>query len=112
MMEAVQTSETLANLHQSTRRYNPEESHLHYTFFSPNLYKKITLLLQTKQVSVAVTPYTCFQEVQHQPSGYSESLVLFSLSNGNPGYACLFVVYLRAANNSDYKTSDITMVSE
>jgi hypothetical protein len=29
MMEAVQTSETLVNLHQSTRRYNPEDSHLH-----------------------------------------------------------------------------------
>jgi hypothetical protein len=28
MMEAVQTSETLVNSHQSTRRYNPEDSHL------------------------------------------------------------------------------------
>jgi hypothetical protein len=28
VMEAVQTSETLVNLHQSTRRYNPEDSHL------------------------------------------------------------------------------------
>jgi hypothetical protein len=28
MMEVVQTSETSANLHQSTRRYNPADSHL------------------------------------------------------------------------------------
>jgi hypothetical protein len=28
MMEAVQTSEMLVNLYQSTRRYNPEGSHL------------------------------------------------------------------------------------
>jgi hypothetical protein len=27
-MEAVQTSEALANLYQSTRSYNPEDSHL------------------------------------------------------------------------------------
>jgi hypothetical protein len=30
MMEAVRSSETLVNLYQSTRRYNPEGSHLHY----------------------------------------------------------------------------------
>jgi hypothetical protein len=29
MMEAVQTSETSVNLYQSTRRYNPEDGHLH-----------------------------------------------------------------------------------
>jgi hypothetical protein len=29
MMEAVQTSETSVNLHESTRRNNPENSHLH-----------------------------------------------------------------------------------
>jgi hypothetical protein len=29
MMEAVQTSETSVNSHQSTQRYNPEDSHLH-----------------------------------------------------------------------------------
>jgi hypothetical protein len=28
-MEAVQTSEAVVNSHQSTRRYNPEDSHLH-----------------------------------------------------------------------------------
>jgi hypothetical protein len=29
MMEPVQTSETFVNSHQSTRRYKPEDSHLH-----------------------------------------------------------------------------------
>jgi hypothetical protein len=29
MMEAVQTSETLVNSYQSTRRYNPEDGNLH-----------------------------------------------------------------------------------
>jgi hypothetical protein len=29
MMEAARTSETLVNFYQSTRRYNPEDSHLH-----------------------------------------------------------------------------------
>jgi hypothetical protein len=29
MMEAARSSETLGNSHQTTRRYNPEDSHLH-----------------------------------------------------------------------------------
>jgi hypothetical protein len=29
MMEAASTSETLLNFGQTTRRYNPEDSHLH-----------------------------------------------------------------------------------
>jgi hypothetical protein len=29
MMEAVQISQTSVNSHQSTRRYNPEDGHLH-----------------------------------------------------------------------------------
>jgi hypothetical protein len=29
MMEAARTSETLVNYYQTTRRYNPEDSHLH-----------------------------------------------------------------------------------
>jgi hypothetical protein len=33
MMEAVQTSETLVNLYQSARRYNPEDSHLPNSLF-------------------------------------------------------------------------------
>jgi hypothetical protein len=30
MMEAERTSETLVNLYQTTRRYNPEDSHLRH----------------------------------------------------------------------------------
>jgi hypothetical protein len=29
MMEAIMTSETQVNIHQSNLRYNPEDSHLH-----------------------------------------------------------------------------------
>jgi hypothetical protein len=29
MMEAARTSETLVNFYQTTRHYNPEDSHLH-----------------------------------------------------------------------------------
>jgi hypothetical protein len=29
MMEAARSSETLLNFYQTTRRYNPEDSHLH-----------------------------------------------------------------------------------
>jgi hypothetical protein len=32
MMEAARTSETLVNFYQTTRRYNPEDSHLHTSF--------------------------------------------------------------------------------
>jgi hypothetical protein len=41
MMEAARTSETLVNFYQTTRRYNPEDSHLH-TYSHENLksYKK------------------------------------------------------------------------
>jgi hypothetical protein len=31
MMEAARTSEMLINFYQTTRRYNPEDSHLHST---------------------------------------------------------------------------------
>jgi hypothetical protein len=30
MMEAARTSETLVNFYQTTRRYNPQDSHLSY----------------------------------------------------------------------------------
>jgi hypothetical protein len=31
MMEGARTSETLVNFYQTTRRYNPQDSHLHET---------------------------------------------------------------------------------
>jgi hypothetical protein len=33
MMEAASTSETLVNFYQTTRRYNPEDSHLQILIF-------------------------------------------------------------------------------
>jgi hypothetical protein len=33
MMEATRSSETLVNFYQTTRRYNPEDSHLSQMFF-------------------------------------------------------------------------------
>jgi hypothetical protein len=35
MMEAARTSETLVNFYQTTRRYNPEDSHLGKAVYSP-----------------------------------------------------------------------------
>jgi hypothetical protein len=43
VMEAVQTSETLVNLHQSTRRCNPEDSHLFHRRQNLKSYIKIVL---------------------------------------------------------------------
>jgi hypothetical protein len=34
MMEAERTTETLVNVYQTTRRYNPEDSHLRTVFYS------------------------------------------------------------------------------
>jgi hypothetical protein len=44
MMEAARTSETLVNFYQTTRRYNPEDSHLR-THHRENLksYNKVCL---------------------------------------------------------------------
>jgi hypothetical protein len=34
MMQAVSTSETSVNFYQTTQRYNPEDSHLQFLWFS------------------------------------------------------------------------------
>jgi hypothetical protein len=44
MMEAARTSETLVNFYQTTRRYNPEDSHLPVN----SLLNKIKLIENTK----------------------------------------------------------------
>jgi hypothetical protein len=43
MMEAARTSETLVTFYQTTRRYNPEDSHLH-THRRENLRSYVLLL--------------------------------------------------------------------
>jgi hypothetical protein len=45
MMEAVQTSETSVNSYQSTLRYNPEDSHLHYEKLFYILCKSVSLVV-------------------------------------------------------------------
>jgi hypothetical protein len=41
MMEAARTSETLVNFYQTTRRYNPEDSHLDNTVSHFNFHEKL-----------------------------------------------------------------------
>jgi hypothetical protein len=48
MMEAVQTSEALVNLYQSTRRCNPEDGHLH-THRRENLKSYFVIVLKKNQ---------------------------------------------------------------
>jgi hypothetical protein len=47
MMEAASTFETPINFYQTTRRYNPEDSHLH-TRRRENLRYYLTLFILTK----------------------------------------------------------------
>jgi hypothetical protein len=48
MMEAARTSETLVNFYQTTRRYNPEDSHLR-THRRENLKSYVTNVLGMKK---------------------------------------------------------------
>jgi hypothetical protein len=50
MMEAARTSETLVNFYQTTRRYNPEDSHLR-THRRENL-KPYVSILNVRMVSL------------------------------------------------------------
>jgi hypothetical protein len=50
MMEAARTSETLVNFYQTTQRYNPEDSHLHYVSI-------IMEFLLSEQICVAAVPW-------------------------------------------------------
>jgi hypothetical protein len=40
MMEAASPSEKLVNVYQTTRRYNPEDSHLNFRYLSTVLIQK------------------------------------------------------------------------
>jgi hypothetical protein len=64
MMETVRTSDTLANLRQSTRRYNPNDSHFQiYICFHPALFlelrsRSFSYKLTQEFLSHRVTPVT------------------------------------------------------
>jgi hypothetical protein len=59
MMEAVQTSETSVNSYQSTRRYNPEDSHLRSL---PCLQKPATGPY-SEQDEISLHPYIFFHKI-------------------------------------------------
>jgi hypothetical protein len=62
-MEAVKTSETLVNLHQPTRRYNPEDSHLH-TYRREDLKSKVCLIPRCLRSHVNSIPHpSCLAHV-------------------------------------------------
>jgi hypothetical protein len=78
MMEAARTSETLVNFYQTTRRYNPEDSHLH-TPRRENLksyLERESKILCSKKFSLqlsimvfwVVTPLTTFRRNVSSPS--------------------------------------------
>jgi hypothetical protein len=59
MMEAARTSETLVNLYQTTRCYNPEDSHLQVICIIATAYKrkswsKIVFFLEMRKVSAVL----------------------------------------------------------
>jgi hypothetical protein len=54
MMEAERTSETLVNFYQTTRRYNPEDSHLR-THHCENL--KSYLIFMLSKTFLALRPF-------------------------------------------------------
>jgi hypothetical protein len=48
MMEAVSTSESLVNFYQTTRRYNPEDSHLYTKIISLNNVNQLIFVMVTR----------------------------------------------------------------
>jgi hypothetical protein len=80
MMEAARTSETLVNVYQTTRCYNPEDSHLRMVFFYKELTFKLNHSTQVSQIiwndqnrsnhTEQFRGINCFQLLQ---SGYHDS---------------------------------------
>jgi hypothetical protein len=58
MMEAARTSETLVNFYQTTRRYNPEDSHLR-THGRENLKSYLLIVLSAKGTVFLVSLSDC-----------------------------------------------------
>jgi hypothetical protein len=48
MMEAARTSETLVNFYQTTRRYNPEDSHLLIKVCFNKLFQQLCAITEEK----------------------------------------------------------------
>jgi hypothetical protein len=67
MMEAARTSETLVNFYQTTRRYNPEDSHLYMVYLTT---------LFNSSLSTA-----CFYQEVNQPD--REGVVKFTKSEAS-----------------------------
>jgi hypothetical protein len=55
MMEAARTSETLVNFYQTTRRYNPEDSHIHGRYL---IEIKLGITMKTSQAHIMVANIT------------------------------------------------------
>jgi hypothetical protein len=64
MMEAASTSETLVNFYQTTRRYNPEDSHLQIAIYCRNTYEFKLLKYVIKQHKVWGTINLCNSKVR------------------------------------------------
>jgi hypothetical protein len=57
MMEAARTSETLVNFYQTTRHYNPEDSHL-YTHRRENLKSYLTVIVEPPSTRIYIGSVT------------------------------------------------------
>jgi hypothetical protein len=72
MMEAASTSETLVNFYQTTRRYNPEDSHLHPS-------KRCTLIIIIIIISQWIKTKQMKSITQHRRQTHLEKKALRSL---------------------------------
>jgi hypothetical protein len=79
MMEAARTSETLVNFYQTTRRYNPEDSHLQYYYVLPQQ--------SHHNVEVYCCYYCCAAVVLYSRTLilYSSNLVVWQLTTSQTG---------------------------
>jgi hypothetical protein len=77
MMEAARTSESLVNFYQTTRHYNPEDSHLR-THRRENLKSFLCFCLRLTSFSPLISTYTVAISVVHstwQETGEFQALV-------------------------------------
>jgi hypothetical protein len=65
MMEAARTSETLVNFYQTTRRYNPEDSHLHEKIAVIFSVSKIRQRFVKNKLTRQIYKLPCFYQTVH-----------------------------------------------